>query len=132
MLTERQRHAAASPPKIWAVMDEAALRRQVGGRDIMRRQIEHLIGLSSARTTFLQFIPYTGGSYLAMDQPFVMLAFPHPADPAVVGVGYPTGMLWIEDPAEVDRYNRIFCHLQAAALSPEDSATLMTVALKEL
>src|SRR5215469_6876547 len=47
MLMERQRQAAARTPKVWVVLDEAALRRQVGGREVMRQQIEHLLELSS-------------------------------------------------------------------------------------
>lgn len=132
ILMERQRLAAASPPKVRVVLDEAALRRQVGGRAVMREQIGHLIDLSSAGTTLVQFIPFSSGAYAAFDLPFVILGFPDPADPDVVCIGYQTGVLWIEDTAEVDRYNVCFRHLQAAALSPDDSATLMTSVLKDL
>jgi len=131
MMTERQRLAAASPPKTWVVMDEAALRRQVGGSEIMRQQIEHLIELSSMPTMFLQFVPFSGGAYPAMDMPFVILAFPDPADAEVAAIGYGTGVLWVEDMAEVKRYNIFFHHLQAAALSLADSAALMTSVLKD-
>jgi hypothetical protein len=113
-------------------MDEAALRRKVGGRELMRKQIEHLMKLSSLNTTFLQFIPFTSGAYPALDLPFVILGFPDQADPDVAAIGYPTGVLWIEDMADVDRYNVLFHHLQAAALSLADSAALMTVALANL
>jgi len=132
MLLERQRLARSSPPKVWAVLDEAAMRRQVGSREVMREQIEHLIGLTSLKTMFLQFIPFSSGAYPAMDLPFVILAFPDPADADVVCTGYQTGVLWIEDAAEVDRYNLTFHHLQAAALSLADSAALMASVLKEI
>jgi transcriptional regulator with XRE-family HTH domain len=132
LLMERQRRARTSPPTIWAVLDEAALRRQVGGRDVMREQIEHLIALSATQGLFLQFIPFSGGAHVAMDLPFVILGFPDPADTDVVCSGYPTGMLWIEDMGEVHTYNMFFHHLQAAALSLDDSAALMVSVLKEL
>jgi transcriptional regulator with XRE-family HTH domain len=132
MMLERQRLAEASPPKVWVVMDEAALHRKVGGRELMRKQIEHLMKLSSLSTTFLQFIPFTSGAYPALDLPFVILGFPDQADPDVAAIGYPTGVLWIEDMADVDRYNVLFHHLQAAALSLADSAALMTLALANL
>jgi transcriptional regulator with XRE-family HTH domain len=132
MLMERQRLAAASPPQVWAVLDEAALRREVGGREVMREQIGHLVDLGSMKTMFLQVIPFSSGAYVAMDMPFVILAFPDPADPDVVGIGYPTGVLWVEDLAEVHRFTTFFHHLQAAALSLDDSAALMTSVLKEL
>jgi transcriptional regulator with XRE-family HTH domain len=132
MLMERQRLAAASPPGMWAVMDEAALHRQVGGREVMRGQVEHLLEASSTAHTFVQFIPYGSGEYPAMDLAFVILGFPDPADPDVAALGYATGVLWIEDVAEVDRYNVLFRHLQAAALSPADSAELMTSVLQHM
>jgi|SRR5215469_8162542 len=132
MMMERQRQAAARTPKVWVVLDEAALRRQVGGREVMRQQIEHLLELSCTPTTFLQLIPFSSGAHVTLDLPFVILGFPDPADPDIAAIGYATGVLWIEDMAEVDRYNEFFHHLQAAALSLDDSAALMTSVLKDL
>ncbi|MGH3302126.1 MAG: helix-turn-helix domain-containing protein [Streptosporangiaceae bacterium] len=129
---ERQRQARTNPPRVWAVLDEAALRRQVGGPEVMRQQLEYLCEVSSGPSLFLQVIPFSGGAYVALDLPFVVLAFPDPVDPDVVCMGYATGCLWIEDMAEVDRYNLFFHHLQAAALSFDDSVALMTSVLKEL
>jgi transcriptional regulator with XRE-family HTH domain len=132
MLMERQRLATVSPPAVQVVLDEAALRRLVGGREVMRRQIEHLIELSSMQTTVLQFIPFSSGAHVTLDLPFVILAFPDPADLDVAAIGYATGMVWLEDAAEVHSYNTFFRHLQAAALSPRDSGALMTSVLKGL
>ncbi len=132
MLMERQRRAAASQSKVWAVLDEPALRREVGGREVMRHQIEHLIGLSATPQLFLQLIPFTVGAHIAMDPPFVVLGFPDPADLDVVGIGYPTGALWIEDADEVHQYNMAFHHLQAAALSLDDSVALMIEVLQDM
>jgi transcriptional regulator with XRE-family HTH domain len=131
MLMEHQRRSSASPPTMWVVLDEAALRRQVGSPDIMRKQIEHLLEMTLAKSLFLQFIPFSSGAYVAMCLPFAILGFPDPADAEVVCIGYQTGVLWIEDVTEVDRYGVVFQHLQAAALSLEDSAALMAAALKE-
>ena len=63
--------------------------------------------------------------------PFVIPCFPDPADPDIARIGYQTGVLWIEDIAEVDRYNLFFHHLQAAALSLDDSAVLLTSVLND-
>jgi transcriptional regulator with XRE-family HTH domain len=131
MLMERQRLAWASPPNLWVVLDEAALRRPVGGREVTRQQIEHLIELSAMPTVFLQFIPFGTGEYVAMDLPFVILGFPDPGDLDVALAGYPTGLVWIEDTTEVHRYSMLFDHLQAAALSPAESVEFMVSALKE-
>jgi transcriptional regulator with XRE-family HTH domain len=132
LLMERQRLAMASPPHLWVIMDEAALRRRVGGRETMQQQLEHLIELCSMPTVFLQLIPFSSGEYAAMDLPFIILGFPDQADPDVACAGYPTGLLWIEDTAEVDRYNMIFHHLQAAAMSPAESVELLVAMLAEL
>jgi transcriptional regulator with XRE-family HTH domain len=129
---ERQRHAKANPARVWVVLDEAALRRHVGGPEVMRQQLEYLCEVSRSPNLFLQVIPFGGGAYVALDLPFVILSFPDPVDPDVVCMGYATGCLWIEDMAEVDRYNLFFHHLQAAALSFDDSVALMTSVLKEL
>ena len=132
LLLERQQLARASPPEVSVVLDEAALRRQVGGPGVMRQQIEHLIELSAAPGMFLQFIPFSGGAHVAMDLPFVIMGFPDPADPEIACMGYPTGVLWIEDLSEVDKYNMFFRHLQATALSLDDSAALMISVLTEI
>jgi transcriptional regulator with XRE-family HTH domain len=132
LMMERQRLARASPPTVWVVLDEAAVRRKVGGREVMREQIEYLLELSSMKTTFLQLIPFSSGAYVAMDLPFVILGFPDPADPDVVCAGYQTGVLWIEDMAEVHQFNTLFHHMQAAALPLDDSAALMISVLKDL
>jgi transcriptional regulator with XRE-family HTH domain len=129
LMMERQRLARETPPSVWAVLDEAAVRRQVGGQAVMRGQVDHLIELSSSGTMFLQLIPFGSGAYVAMDLPFAILSYPDPADPDVVCAGYQTGVLWIEDAAEVHRFTTTFHHLQAVALSIKESAALMTSVL---
>jgi transcriptional regulator with XRE-family HTH domain len=129
---ERQRLAISSPPKVWAVMDEAALRRQVGGPEVMRAQLEYLRELGALRHVSLQVIPFSGGAHPAMGRPFVILAFGEAADPDVVHLEDLTSALWVENVDEVDRYNVFFNHLQATALSFDDSAALMASVLKEM
>jgi transcriptional regulator with XRE-family HTH domain len=129
---ERQRLAITGPAKVWAVLDEAALRRQVGGPEVMRVQLEYLRELGGLRNVRLQIIPFGGGAHPAMGRPFIILAFGEEADPDVVYLKNLTGALWVENVEEVDRYNVFFNHLQATALSFENSAALMTAVLKEM
>jgi len=131
-LMERQQQARTNPSLVWTVLDEAALRRQVGGPETMRAQLEYLIEQTELPNVFLQVIPFRSGAHVAMDLPFVVLTFPDAGDPSVVCLGYPTGGVWIEDLAEVAEYNMFFHHLQAAALSFDDTAALITTVLKEL
>jgi hypothetical protein len=67
-----------------------------------------------------------------MGKPFVILAFPERADPDVVYLEDLTSTLYLEDVDEIDRYNMLFNHLRATALSFEESAALITSAAKEL
>jgi transcriptional regulator with XRE-family HTH domain len=129
---ERQQQAKSRRSRLWVVLDEAALRRQVGGPEIMRAQLGHLIRLGAESEMFLQIIPFTVGAQIFVDLPFAILTFPDREDPDVVCIRYPTGTVWIEDTPEVCTYNTLFRHLQAVALSHDDSAALMSTALQDL
>jgi transcriptional regulator with XRE-family HTH domain len=120
------------PPKVWAVLDEAALRRQVGGPGLMRLQLEHLLAQAALPNVALQVIPFGGGAHPAMGRPFIILVFPERVDTDVVYLEDLTSALYLEDVTEVDRYNVFFNHLRATALSFEDSSALITSVLKEM
>jgi transcriptional regulator with XRE-family HTH domain len=120
------------PPKIWAVLDEAALRRRVGGAGLMRLQLEHLLAQAALPNVAVQVIPFGGGAHPAMGRPFIILVFPERVDTDVVYLEDLTSALYLEDVAEVDRYNVFFNHLRATALSFDDSAALITSVLKEM
>jgi transcriptional regulator with XRE-family HTH domain len=122
----------ADPPKLWAVLDEAALRRRVGGAGLMRPQLDFLLSLSRLPNVAVQVIPFGGGAHPAMGRPFVVLVFPERADPDVVYLEDLTSALYLEDVDEVDRYNVFFNHLRATALSFEDSSALITSVLSEM
>jgi transcriptional regulator with XRE-family HTH domain len=120
------------PPKIWAVLDEAALRRRVGGAGLMRLQLEHLLAQAALPNIAIQVIPFAGGAHPAMGRPFIILVFPERVDTDVVYLEDLTSSLYVEDIAEVDRYNVFFNHLRATALSFDDSAALIASVLKEM
>jgi transcriptional regulator with XRE-family HTH domain len=120
------------PPRVWAVLDEAALRRRVGGAGLMRLQLEHLLELADLKNVALQVIPFGGGAHPAMGRPFIILVFPERVDPDVVYLEDLTSALYVEDVDEVDRYNVFFNHLRATALSFDDSAALISSVLKDM
>jgi len=120
------------PAKVWAVLDEAALRRQVGGAGLMRLQLEHLLAQAALPNVAVQVIPFGGGAHPAMGRPFIILVFPERVDTDVVYLEDLTSALYLEDVAEVDRYNVFFNHLRATALSFEDSSALIKSVLKEM
>jgi transcriptional regulator with XRE-family HTH domain len=122
----------ADPPKLWAVLDEAALRRRVGGAGLMRLQLEHLLDMASLPNVAVQVIPFGGGAHPAMGRPFIVLVFPERIDPDVVYLEDLTRAMYLEDVDEVDRYNMFFNHLRATALSFEESAALIISVLKDM
>jgi hypothetical protein len=132
MLAERRRMARTSGAKVWVVLDEAAVRRLVGDREVMRAQLEYLLEVGTRPSVSVQVIPFCGGAHPAMGRPFTILAFAEPADPDVVHVTGLTSGLWLEDMNDVHQYNLSFNHLCATALSFEDSAALIMQALKEM
>ena len=120
------------PPMLWTVLDEAALRRRVGGAELMRAQLEHVLELSGLKNVAMQVIPFGAGAHPAMGRPFVILVFPERIDTDVVYLEDLTSAFYLENVDEVDRYNVFFNHLRATALSFEDSAALVTSVLKDL
>jgi transcriptional regulator with XRE-family HTH domain len=121
-----------NPPKLWAVLDEAALRRRVGGSGLMRMQLEYLLAQAALPNVAVQVIPFAGGAHPGMGRPFVILVFPERVDTDVVYLEDLTSSLYLEDVAEVDRYNVFFNHLRATALSFDDSFALIASVLKEM
>jgi transcriptional regulator with XRE-family HTH domain len=115
------------PPEIWAVLDESVINRPVGGPEVMRAQLKHLIELSSRPNTSvtLQILPLRIGAHPGMDGPFVILAFDSPTDPPMVYLETATDGLYLDEPADVERYTLMFNHLVARALGPDESRTMI-------
>jgi hypothetical protein len=109
------------PLRLWAVMDEAALRRGVGGRDVMRAQMRHLLDLGSLARVTLQVIPFDAGAHPGTAGPFSLLEFPHPDDPEAAYVETVGGELFIENLEEVKAYRVAFERLTAFALTPPET-----------
>ncbi|MER6607454.1 helix-turn-helix transcriptional regulator [Streptomyces sp. NPDC000927] len=114
-----------NPLQLWAIMDEAAVRRMVGGPAVMREQAQHLIRLAEEPNVTLQLIPFGTGAHAGMTGSFVHMDFPDAQDPELVYVDTPAGDLFLESEAEIRRYKSMFEHLQAVALGPDDSAHLL-------
>lgn len=93
------------PPRLWAVVDEAALRRAVGGPAVMRDQLEALIAaVTKMRNVRLQVLPLASGGHAANGGSFTILRFPHHDMPDVVYSEQLTSALYLERPDDVDSY----------------------------
>lgn len=120
------------PVTLWAVLDEAVVRRLVGGSAVMREQLGQLIEASERPNVTIQVMPYAAGAHAAMEGPFVILGFAAPASPAIVYLEGLTSGLYLESDTEIDDYMLAFDHLRANALGPDQSMALVTAVAKEL
>lgn len=118
------------PLEFWAVVDEAALRRGVGGRTVMRAQLGQLLDLSERPNITVQVIPFDRGAHPGMSGAFMRLKFGAVA-PDIVCVESLAGDIFLESEAEIDRYGLIFDHLRAMALSPRDTSALVATLMNE-
>lgn len=99
------------------VLDEAVLRRAVGGPVTMESQLKHLIKVMEIHDVTIQVIPFSAGAHPAMDSTFTILEFVEPV-PRVVYVEGLVGWIYIERPQDTARYEQVFDHLCGTALSP--------------
>jgi transcriptional regulator with XRE-family HTH domain len=125
---ERQEILARSdpqPPRLNVVLSEAVLRRPVGGREVMRGQLEHLMRPRDRANVTIQVLPFDAGVHPAMAGPFTMMTFPDPDDLGIVNLENATGALILEEPAEIRAYDEIWGTLLASALSADDSQAFL-------
>ncbi|MEU3016269.1 helix-turn-helix transcriptional regulator [Nocardiopsis sp. NPDC007018] len=120
------------PPRMTAVIDEAALHRLVGGREVMKEQLVHLSHLAVRHNIDVQVLPYAAGEHLGMEGAFTILEFSEPRDTPIVFVETATTGLALETPEELDAYNLAFSNVQGVALSTSLSATFIDEAVTAL
>ena len=109
---------AADPPRVWSVMDETALRRPVGGRQVMRAQLHRLLEAAALPRVSLQVVPFGHGGHAAAGGSFTILRFAEPALPDVVYVEHLTSALYLEARTDLDHYLQVMEHISAEALTP--------------
>ncbi|HMD92631.1 MAG TPA: helix-turn-helix transcriptional regulator [Trebonia sp.] len=120
------------PLELWAILDEAVIRRTVGGAAVMRRQLTHLLAEAGRPGVTLQVLPFVSGAHAAHGGPFSILEFPDRSDSEVVYVESVAGILYLEKDREVRVRSESFDRLRAAALSPGASADLIAQAARDL
>ena len=118
----RQDVLRSNPPlELSAVLDEAVLRREVGGPGVMARQLERLIEAAHLPQVRLQVLPFAAGAHIGITGPFVIFSFPSTSDLDVVVLDHLTSSLYLERKEDLRAYTEAFNTLQIHALSPEDS-----------
>jgi transcriptional regulator with XRE-family HTH domain len=108
-----------NPPRLWAIIDENALRRPVGGREVMREQFKHLINMCEHPAVTVQILPLAAGAHSAMSGPFTILLYHEPALPDIVYVEQLTSALYLDRLTEVDAYRAV---IEEASLQAEPAS----------
>jgi transcriptional regulator with XRE-family HTH domain len=124
--------SAPNPPQLWVVVDEGALRRPVGGREVVRAQLEHLIEITDHPAVTLQILPFTIGPHSAMGGPFTILRFAEPDLHDVVYIEQLTSALYLEKPSEVDSYLEVMEQLCLQAEPVSNTVKILNHILSEI
>jgi Domain of unknown function (DUF5753)/Helix-turn-helix domain len=123
---------AERAPRVWSVIDEAALRRAVGGTEVMQGQLRHLAEMARLPNVTLQVIPFCHGGHDAAGGSFTVLRFAEPDVPDVVYIEQLTGAMYLERRSDVDHYLDVSNRLGATSLSPAASMRFFADVLGEL
>ncbi|MFI7341788.1 helix-turn-helix domain-containing protein [Streptomyces sp. NPDC050085] len=119
------------PLQLWAIMDESVLRREVGGRDTMNRQLKRILDASEQPNVTLQILPFGAGAHAGMLGPFVILGFPVQADLDVVYSEGLASSVYLERDDDRIAYGRTFDRLMAASLDVDPSRDMIASLVRE-
>lgn len=122
----------SNPPKLWIVIDEGALRRLIGGAATMRAQIEHLIRIAEFPHVTLQIMPFYACGHSGAAGPITILRFPEGELPDVVYLEQLGGALYLDKPAETERYWHVMNRLDIEAEQPGAASSILQRILKEI
>lgn len=132
-LRMRRQRLLAEPMnvRLWAVIDEAVLHRAIGGPEVLREQLHHLIAVTSRPNITLQVVPFQlGGS--AAESSFTLLRFAEPELPDVVYLEHLCGALYLDKPDEVETYSKVAQRLAVEAETPDESRVTLRRVLDTL
>lgn len=119
------------PPSVWVVMDESVLHRPIGGRRVLREQLEHLLDVSKRPNITIQVVPFQLSGYAA-EGSFTILRFAEPELPDVTYVEHLGGAVYLDGLAEIEIYSRALDRLIVDAHTPEQSRQMLAKALTEI
>ncbi|MET9432213.1 MULTISPECIES: helix-turn-helix transcriptional regulator [unclassified Streptomyces] len=122
---------ADQPLRLWAVIDEAALRRVVGDKQLMIEQLEHLVEQSQQPHVTVQVLPFDMGAHPGISGHYAILEFPDASDSSVVYIEGVTSDLYLEKPNDVQRYSVMYEHLRAQALNADQTRQFITDVMKD-
>jgi transcriptional regulator with XRE-family HTH domain len=118
-------------PELWAVLDEAALRRPPDGPKVMRAQLERLLQLTDLPNVTLQIVPFDTGPHAAAGGPFTILRFPEPDLPDLVYLEQLNSALYLDQPDDVIDYIAVMDQLCVQAKTGAASRDMLSALLKQ-
>jgi len=123
--------AETNPLRLWVVLDEAALKRVVGSRLVMREQLDHLIEMSQLPHVTVQVLPFEVGAHPGLNGQYAILEFADAADSSVVYLEGVTSDLYLEKAQDVQKYAVMYEHLRAQSLNVEQSRQFIAKVAKQ-
>lgn len=130
--TRQELLTRVNPPQLWAVVDEAALRRPIGGRTVMRDQLDHLMTLSELPNLTLQVMPFLAGRHTAEAGAFTILRFPDSDLPDIVYLEQLTSAVYLDKRDDVDQYLIAMERLSVDSEPPERTTEVLRGIRKEI
>ena len=124
-IERQQRLHSEGAPLIWAILNEAVIRRRVGDKEIIGRQLEHLAALNTDPNITIQVLPFSAGAHPAMGSSFVHLRLADPPDGEMIYLEDMASADYVDNPAKIAAYLVAFGSLVLAALDPATSTTLI-------
>ncbi len=124
-IERQQRLRSENAPLIWAILNEAVIRRQVGDKEIIGRQLEHLVALSTDPNITIQVLPFSAGAHPAMGSSFVHLRLVDPPDGEMIYLEDMASADYLDSPAKIASYLAAFGSLALTALDPAATTTLL-------
>ncbi len=131
-MARQARLGGEQPLQLWAVLHEGVLRQLVGGRDVMRAQLEHLLDMARRPNVRLQVVPYLAGAHPGMTSAFTIVSFGEPGAMDVVHMDTTSSTLWFESESDAAHHNGTFDRIMRMGLATRSSASLIDGIRKEL
>jgi transcriptional regulator with XRE-family HTH domain len=131
-LRRRDLLTAESPTQLWLVVSQYVLEAPVGGPEVMRGQLAHLLDVAALPNVDVQVIPREVVPYSALHGAFIIMSFPIPGDAGLVYVETRVRGLFFEQPHELQEYAQVLNHLRVLARPPEESSRLIDRIRKEI
>jgi transcriptional regulator with XRE-family HTH domain len=111
-------------PRLWAIIDESVLYRVVGGAEVMKAQLKHIVRMAGLPNVTLQILPYAAGAHPALCSTFALMEFSGRVPKVVYSEGL-VGQFYLQGPHDIERYERAFEFLRTVSLSVEESVGLL-------